>query len=102
VFKNRLIAKGAWNISEDVDNIRKEMTTHIWKVFGVSRENKREPKNTWLWNKNVQKTINEKKERYKCLHHHKSDENIQKYKEVRRNTKKIMSETRVQTYAKLY
>jgi hypothetical protein len=31
-----------------------------------------------------------------------SDENIQKYKEVRRNTKKDMNEVRGQTYAKLY
>jgi hypothetical protein len=43
----------------------KKMTTHIRKVaievFGVTRENKREPKDTWWWNDEVQKAINEKK-----------------------------------------
>jgi hypothetical protein len=58
----------------------KEITTHIRKtaieVIGVTSENKREPKNTWWWNDDVQKTISENKECYKYLHHHKSDENI--------------------------
>jgi hypothetical protein len=43
-----------------------------------------------------------RKECYKCLHHIKSDENIQKYKEARRNTKKFVSESRGQAYAELY
>jgi hypothetical protein len=68
------------------------MTTHIRKVaievFGVTRGNKREPKDTWWWNDEVQKAINEKKKCYKRLHHNKSDENIQKYKEAKRNAKK--------------
>jgi hypothetical protein len=76
----------------DADNMWKEMTTHIRKmiieVFGVTRGNKREPKNTWLWNDVVQNVINEKKEYYKRLHHNRSDENIQKYKEAR-STKKL-------------
>jgi hypothetical protein len=63
-----------------VDNIWKEMTIHIRKVtievFGVTRENKRESKDTWWWNDDVQKAISEKKECYNCLHHNKSDENI--------------------------
>jgi hypothetical protein len=32
VFKNKVIAEGPWNKSEDADNIWKEMTTHIQKV----------------------------------------------------------------------
>jgi Zn ribbon nucleic-acid-binding protein len=55
------------------------------EVFRVIRENKCEAK-----------------ECYKCLHHNRTDENIQKYKEARRNTKKSMSEVRGQTYAELY
>jgi hypothetical protein len=50
VFKNRVIAEGSWNESEDANNIWKEMATHIRKVvievFGVTRGNKRELKNT--------------------------------------------------------
>jgi hypothetical protein len=84
----------------------KEMSTHIRKVtievFGVTRENKREPKDTWWRNDDVQKTINEKKECYKRLHHNRNDKNIQKYKETRKNTKKDVSEARGQTYTELY
>jgi hypothetical protein len=106
VFKNRVIAEGSWNEGEDADNMWKKMTTHIRKVaievFGVTRGNKREPKDTWWWNDEVQKAINEKKECYKRLHHNKSDENIQKYKEARRDTKKAVSEARGQAYTELY
>jgi Zn ribbon nucleic-acid-binding protein len=72
------------------------------EVFGVTIENKREPKDTWWWNDDVQNAINEKKECYKCLHHNRSDDNIQKYKETRRNTKKTVCEARVQAYTELY
>jgi hypothetical protein len=82
------------------------MATHIRKVaievFGVTRGNKREPKDTLWWNDDVQKAINEKKECYKRLHHNKSDENIQKYKEASRNAKKAVREARGQTYTELY
>jgi hypothetical protein len=77
VFKNKVIAEGSWNKGEDADNIWKEMVTHIWKVaikvFGVTRENKRKPKDTWWWNDDIQKAINEKKEYYKHLHHNRSN-----------------------------
>jgi hypothetical protein len=46
--------------------------------------------------------ISEKKECYKRLHHNRNDENIQKYKEARRNTKKAVSKAMSQTYAELY
>jgi Zn ribbon nucleic-acid-binding protein len=61
------------------------MTTHIRKmtidVLRITRENKCQPKDTWWWNDDVQKTISEKKECYKCLHHNRSDE-------IYRSTKK--------------
>jgi hypothetical protein len=50
VLKNIVIAEVPKNEGEDADNMWKEMTTHIRKmtieVFGVTRENKREPKDT--------------------------------------------------------
>jgi hypothetical protein len=65
VFKNRVIAEGSWNKGEDADNMWKKMTTHIRKVaievFGVTRGNKYEHKDTLWWNDEVQKSINEKK-----------------------------------------
>jgi hypothetical protein len=106
VFKNRVIAEGSWNKGEDMDNMWKEMTTYIRKVaievFRGTRGNKCETKDTWWWNDDVQKTINEKKKCYKRLHHNRGDENIQKYKEARRNAKKTVSEIMGQTYTELY
>jgi hypothetical protein len=96
VLKNRVIAEVSWNEDEDADNMWKEMATHIWKVvikvFGVIRGNKRAPKDTWLWNDDVQKAINEKKECYKRLHH----------KEARRNAKKAVGEAKCRAYTELY
>jgi hypothetical protein len=50
VFKNIIIAEGSWNEGEDADNMWKKMVTHIRnvtiEVFGVTRGNKREPKDT--------------------------------------------------------
>jgi hypothetical protein len=65
VYKDRLIAEGTWNISEDADSMWKEITICIRKVivevFEVTRGNKCKPKNTWWWNESIQKVINEKK-----------------------------------------
>jgi hypothetical protein len=87
----KLLQKGRDNAGKDVDSMWKEMTTHIQKmvieVFGVNRGNKCEAKNTWWWNDDVQKTISEKKECYKRLHHIMSDENIQKYKKSQKKCK---------------
>jgi hypothetical protein len=43
-----------------------------------------------------------KKKCYKRLHHNRSNENIQKYKEARRNAKKVVSEAKSQAYTELY
>ena len=72
------------------------------EVFGVTRGSRREPKDTWWWNDEVQVAIKEKKECYKSLHHHRSDENIQKYKIARGKTKKAVSEAKSQAYEDLY
>jgi hypothetical protein len=106
VFKNRVIEKGAWNVKGETNHMWKEMANRIGKVatkvFGVTRGNKREPKDTWWWNEDVQKAIKEKRECYKCLHHHRSDDNIQKYKATKKNAKKAVSEVRGHAYEDLY
>jgi hypothetical protein len=48
-------------------------------VFGVSRGGKREAKDIWWWNDEVQRDIREKKECFKRLHHDKSVANIEGY-----------------------
>jgi hypothetical protein len=50
VFKNKIIVEESCNESDDADNMWKDMATHIRnvtiEVFGVTRGNKREPKDT--------------------------------------------------------
>jgi hypothetical protein len=57
---------------------------------------------TFFFLRNYARNVTYKKECYKRLHHNKSDENIQKYKEARRNVKKAVSEASGQTYTELY
>jgi hypothetical protein len=83
------------------------METHIRKVaievFGVTRGNKREPRDTRWWNDEIQKAINEKKECYKRLHHNKSDEKTYRStKKLEETQKKTVTEARGQAYTELY
>jgi hypothetical protein len=106
VFKDRVIEEGAWNVEGEANRMWEEMENCVRKeateVFGVTRGNKREPKDTWWWNEDVQKAIKDKKECYKCLHHHRSEDNIQKYKAAKKNAKKAVSEARGRAYEDLY
>jgi hypothetical protein len=64
-FRGYMRVLDMMNTGEDVNSMWDEISTHIRnvtiEVFGVIRENKREPKNTWWCNDNVQNTISEKK-----------------------------------------
>jgi hypothetical protein len=82
-----------------------KMSTCIRKVaseeFGVTKVGKRETKETWWWNENVQKAIIEKKECFKRMHLDRSTDNIEWYKVAKKTTKRAMSEARGQMYDRL-
>jgi DNA-directed RNA polymerase sigma subunit (sigma70/sigma32) len=81
------------------------MTTCVRKValevFDVSRGGKREAKDTWWWNDEVQRAIREK-ECFKRLHYDKSAANIEGYKIAKRVAKRAVSVAKGQTYDGLY
>jgi hypothetical protein len=83
-----------------------KMSTCIRKVaseeFRVTKEGKRETKDTWWWNENVQNAIKEKKERFRRMHLDRSVDNVERYKMAKKTTKRAMSEARGQMYDKLY
>ena len=54
------------------------------EVFGVSKGDKQEAKDTWWRNDEVQRAIKEKKECFKRLHLDKSATNIEGYKIAKR------------------
>jgi hypothetical protein len=74
----------------------------VSEVFGVNRGGKREAKDTWWWNDEVQRAIREKKECLKRLHHDKSVANIEGYKIAKRVTKRAVSVAKGQAYDGLY
>lgn len=51
VFKDRVIQEGAWSVEGEANRMWEEMVTCIRKVatevFGVIRESRREPKDSW-------------------------------------------------------
>jgi hypothetical protein len=83
-----------------------KMTTYIRKValkkFRVTKRGKRETKEIWWWNENVQKAIKEKKECFRCMHLNRSVDNVERYKVVKKTVKRAMSEARGQIYDGLY
>ncbi|PWZ15356.1 LINE-1 retrotransposable element ORF2 protein [Zea mays] len=70
--------------------------------FGLSQGNRREVKDTWWWNEDVQKAIKEKKDCYKRLHHDKCAENIEKYRIAKKSAKRAVSRARGQAFDNLY
>ncbi|XP_071677210.1 uncharacterized protein [Lolium perenne] len=82
------------------------MATYIRKValeeFGVSTGSRREVRDTWWWNTNVQKAIKEKKDCFGRLYVDRSADNMEKYKMAKRPAKRVVSEARGQAYEDLY
>jgi hypothetical protein len=60
-FKERMLGEGPWEEGEDADDMWLKMATCVRKVasevFGVSRGGKREAKDTWWRNDEVQRAI---------------------------------------------
>ena len=83
VFRERVIKEGSWKQEEDINNMWEKMATNIRKmaseVCGVTKGSGGEAKDTWWWNKEVQRAIKEKKECYRRLYHDRSVDNIEKY-----------------------
>ncbi|AQL02844.1 Retrovirus-related Pol polyprotein LINE-1 [Zea mays] len=105
-FKERVIEEGPWAGEGDANIMWRKMATCIRKIaseeFGLSQGNRREVKDTWWWNEDVQKAIKEKKDCYKRLHHDKCAENIEKYRIAKKSAKRAVSRARGQAYDDLY
>jgi hypothetical protein len=83
-----------------------KMITCIGKValeeFEVIKGVKRQTKETWWWNENVQKDIKEKKECFRRMHRDRSAKNLERYKVAKKTAKRAVSEARGQMYDRLY
>ncbi|KAK3525620.1 hypothetical protein QTP70_001367 [Hemibagrus guttatus] len=72
------------------------------KVLGVSSGRRKEDKETWWWNEEVQDSIQRKRLAKKKWDMDRTEENRQEYKELQRRVKKEMSKAKQKAYDELY
>uniref|UniRef100_A0A8I7BC79 Endonuclease/exonuclease/phosphatase domain-containing protein n=1 Tax=Hordeum vulgare subsp. vulgare TaxID=112509 RepID=A0A8I7BC79_HORVV len=105
-FRERVIKEGPWEEGGDANMMWTSMATFLRKVaveeFGVTKGSRREAKDTWWWNDEVQKVIREKKDYFRCLYLDRSAANMQKYKVAKKAAKRAVSEVSGRAYEDLY
>ncbi|KAK3552622.1 hypothetical protein QTP86_017898 [Hemibagrus guttatus] len=72
------------------------------KVLGVSSGRRKEDKETWWWNEEVQDSIQRKRLAKKKWDLDRTEENRQEYKELQRRVKREVSKAKQKAYDKLY
>ncbi|KAK3556522.1 hypothetical protein QTP70_008290 [Hemibagrus guttatus] len=72
------------------------------KVLGVSSGRRKEDKNTWWWNEEVQDGIQRKRLAKKKWDMDRTEENRQEYKELQRRVKREVSKAKQKAYDELY
>ncbi|KAK3521531.1 hypothetical protein QTP70_009026 [Hemibagrus guttatus] len=72
------------------------------KVLGVSSGRRKEDKETWWWNEEVQDSIQRKRLAKKKWDMDMTEENRQEYKELQRRVKREVSKAKQKAYDKLY
>jgi hypothetical protein len=106
MFKERVLKEGPWHEGGDANSMWMKMSTYIRKMtseeFRVTKEGKRETKETWWWNQKVQNAIKEKKECFRCMHLDRSVYNVERYKVAKKTTNWAVSEVMSQMYDGLY
>ncbi|KAK3565642.1 hypothetical protein QTP86_012966 [Hemibagrus guttatus] len=72
------------------------------KVLGVSSGRRKEDKETWWWNEEVQDSIHRKRLAKKKWDMDRTEENRQEYKELQRRVKREVSKAKQKAYEELY
>ncbi|KAK3547492.1 hypothetical protein QTP86_021194, partial [Hemibagrus guttatus] len=72
------------------------------KVLGVSSGRRKEDKETWWWNEEVQNSIQRKRLTKKKWDMDRTEENRQEYKELQRRVKREVSKAKQKAYDELY
>ncbi|KAK3527775.1 hypothetical protein QTP86_006523 [Hemibagrus guttatus] len=72
------------------------------KVLGVSSGRRKEDKETWWWNEEVQDSIQRKRLAKKKWDMDRTEENRQEYKELQRSVKREVSKAKQKAYDELY
>jgi hypothetical protein len=106
MFNERVIKEDPWHERGNANSMWMKMSTCIRKVaseeFGVTKGGKRETKETWWWNENVQNAIKEKKEYFRRMHLDRSVDNVERYKVAKKTAKRAVSEAMSPMHDGLY
>ncbi|KAK3549360.1 hypothetical protein QTP70_034599, partial [Hemibagrus guttatus] len=80
-----------------------EVIRETWrKVLGVSSGRRKEDKETWWWNEEVQDSVQRKRLAKKKWDMDRTEENRQEYKELQRRVKREVSKAKQKAYDELY
>jgi hypothetical protein len=94
MLKERVLKEDPWHEGVDANSMWMKMPTYIRKVaseeFRVTKEGKRETKETWWWNEKVQNAI--KEECFRRMHLDRSVDNVEQYKVAKKTAKRTVSE----------
>ena len=105
-FRDKLKNEGKWNLEEDTNVMWNEMVGCIKRVakevLGESRGKVQSSKETWWWNDEVQKTIRDKRYCYKNWQKTKNIEDLEEYKNAKKEAKKAVSDAKFKAYDDLY
>ncbi|KAK3574656.1 hypothetical protein QTP86_011565 [Hemibagrus guttatus] len=94
--RTQVVLPGDWETTAEV--IRETGR----KVLGVSSGRRKEDKETWWWNEEVQDSIQRKRLAKKKWDMDRTEENRQKYKESQRRVKREVSKAKQKAYDELY
>ncbi|KAK3516927.1 hypothetical protein QTP70_028218 [Hemibagrus guttatus] len=94
----RIIVSGQRGYAPQVEVIRETGR----KVLGVSSGRRKEDKETWWWNEEVQDSIQRKRLAKKKWDMDRTEENRQEYKELQRRVKREVSKAKQKAYDELY
>ncbi|KAL3518874.1 hypothetical protein ACH5RR_021463 [Cinchona calisaya] len=106
IFKEDLLRQSIWDLQGESDILWNDMATRVRimakKILGESRGYAPMNKESWWWEEGVQNKIKVKRANYKALYSCRSDENIEKYKLAKKESKKAVNEERDRAFEDFY
>ncbi|KAK3546857.1 hypothetical protein QTP86_003757 [Hemibagrus guttatus] len=100
--KLRLALGGQVVLPDDWETTAEVIRETGRKVLGVSSGRRKEDKETWWWNEEVQDSIQRKRLAKKKWDMDRTEENRQEYKELQRRVKREVSKAKQKAYDELY
>ncbi|KAM1334369.1 hypothetical protein COP2_010404 [Malus domestica] len=106
IFKEKVITQCGWDREGEASQRWDSMASCIRKVakevLGESKGFAPHQNESWWWNEEVQIKVKAKKECCKALYKDKTDENGERYRRVKQETKKVVREAKLAAYDDMY